>query len=95
MDGWGSLTVLIKKQEAAKNRKAKLKYELQKRRESLISKNLNKLVFNEVSDSDLLEIKAQIRRKYRREKVKNTIVNIILLLISTVILYYIYIIIVK
>jgi hypothetical protein len=40
MEGWGSLTMLIKRQEAAKNRKTTLKFELQKRRESLFKDNV-------------------------------------------------------
>lgn len=95
MDGWGSLTMLIKRQEAAKNRKSKLKYELQKRKESLISKNRYKLDFTHVSNSDLKKIKTQIRKKYRIENIKNIVINSILLLVSILIIYLIYILIIK
>jgi hypothetical protein len=58
MDGWGSLTILIKRQEAAKRRKATLKYDLQKRRESYIKKKATqKLEFPEISDSEIKTIK--------------------------------------
>lgn len=90
MEGWGSLTVLIKKQEAAKNRKAKLKYELQKRKESLISKEKNSLVFKEVSKADLKTIKAEIREKYRKERIKTLIVNFMLLVVSSFVIYLIF-----
>lgn len=36
MDGWGSLTMLIKRQELTKARKSKLRYELQKRKEAFL-----------------------------------------------------------
>ena len=51
---FGALTTLIKKQEAAKNRKASLKYELQKRRESLLhSKPEQELEFPEISKTEM------------------------------------------
>jgi hypothetical protein len=40
MDGWGSLTMLIKRQEAAKNRKYSLKYELQKKKRKFVKRQI-------------------------------------------------------
>ncbi len=57
-DPWGGLTVLIKKQQHNKYRKAELKYLLQKRKESYLKENTNnKLVFPEVSKEELKTIK--------------------------------------
>jgi len=36
MDGWGALTMLIKRQESAKWHKAELRHQLQKRKDILI-----------------------------------------------------------
>ena len=37
MDGWGALTMLITRQNAAKSRKSELRYQLQKRKESYLN----------------------------------------------------------
>ena len=90
MDGWGSLTILIKRQEAAKRRKATLKYDLQKRRESYIKKKATqKLEFPEISDSEMKTIKEGIRKKHKREWIKNVLINFLLLICSFFLIYYV------
>jgi hypothetical protein len=91
MDGWGSLTMLIKRQEAAKNRKSTLKYELQKRRESLFKDNVRqKLEFPEISNADMKILKEEIRKKHRTEKTKSIIINIIIFTFVLFLFYYIF-----
>lgn len=91
MEGWGSLTMLIKRQEAAKNRKTTLKFELQKRRESLFKDNVRqKLEFPEISNVDMKILKEEIRKKYRTEKTKNIIINIIIFTFVLFLFYYIF-----
>ena len=78
MDGWGSLTMLIKRQEAAKSRKAVLKHELQKRNGSFLnSGSIQELEFPKISDTDMKILKQQIRKKYRVERVRSIIINIL------------------
>lgn len=90
MDGWGALTMLIKKQEAAKNRKAVLKYELQKRREGLLKGSARKeMEFPEISNAEMAILKEEIRKKYKAERIKSIIINIILLIFVVFIFYFI------
>ena len=87
-DPWGGLTVLIKKQQHNINRKAKIKYLLQKKKESYLKENSNnKLVFPEIPDFELEKIKTQIRKDLRKQRIKEIIFNIFLL-ISTILLFY-------
>lgn len=91
MDGWGSLTMLIKRQEAAKNRNAALKYELQKRRESYFKgKNIQELEFPEISNTEMKILKEKIRKKYKADKIKNVIKNILLFVLVVAVLYYMF-----
>lgn len=90
MDGWGSLTMLIKRQEAAKNRKATLKYELQKRKTSLLNGKKNSLKFPEINADELEIIKSEIRKKYKREKIKSIILDIIILISGFLFLCYLF-----
>lgn len=90
MDGWGSLTMLIKRQEAEKNRKTKLKYELQKRREKLLSNSEKKLKFPKVSDEEMGALKAKIRKKYKVTKIKSFVFNIVLLIAVLLLFFYLY-----
>lgn len=90
MDGWGSLTMLIKRQEAAKNRKSDLKYELQKRRESLLKgKPAQELEFPEISTAEMKILKEKIRKKYKADKIKNAIISILLFTLVVAVFYYI------
>lgn len=90
MDGWGSLTMLIKRQEAAKNRKAKLKFDLQKRKESYLKDNSGlELEFPNVTKDEMRIIKQDIRAKYKRKRIKNILLNIFLLIAVFFLFYYI------
>jgi len=75
MDGWGSLTMLIKRQNAEKYRKADLRYELQKRKESYITdkESQDEFDFPQLSRSEMNEIKEDIRKKIRTDKLKSSI----------------------
>ena len=87
---FGVATNLIKKQDAAKNRKASLKYELQKRRARFLKNKSNQeLEFPEISKAEMKIIKEKIRQNYKIEKIKNTIINILLLTFIVAIFYYI------
>ncbi|AUC23263.1 hypothetical protein BTO15_14685 [Polaribacter sejongensis] len=87
---FGALTTLIKKQEAAKNRKASLKYELQKRRESLLhSKPEQELEFPEISKTEMKILKEEIRKKYKAARIKNIAVNFFLIIFVLLIFYLI------
>ncbi len=89
MDGWGSLTMLIKRQEAAKNRKAALKYELKKRKENLIKeKYTQNLKFPEISNLEMTALKKEIRKKHKKDKIKNNVINLIIFIIIISLFYY-------
>ena len=88
---WGALTTLRKKQEAAKNRKSTLKYELQKRKESLFKDNVrHKLEFPEISKTDMKILKEEIRKKYTTEKTKSIILNVLIFTLVMFLFYYIF-----
>ena len=87
---FGAITSLIKKQEAAKYRKATLKYELQKRRESLLKgKPTQELEFHEISTAEMNVLKEKIRKKYKADKIKNAIISILLFTLVAAVFYYI------
>ena len=87
---FGAITSLIKKQEAAKYRKATLKYELQKRRESLLKgKPAQELEFPEISNAEMKVLKEKIRKKYKADKIKNAIISILLFTLVAAVFYYI------
>jgi hypothetical protein len=87
---FGAITSLIKKQEAAKYRKATLKYELQKRRESLLKgKPAQALEFPEISTAEMKVLKEKIRKKYKTDKIKNAIISILLFTLVAAVFYYI------
>jgi len=92
MDPWGSLTMLIKKQEVAKNRKAALKYELQKRREVLLKGGARKeMEFPEISKADMIILKEEIRRKHQADQTKNIIIYILFFILVSFTTYYVFI----
>ncbi|MEE9407483.1 MAG: hypothetical protein V3V28_05355 [Polaribacter sp.] len=90
MDGWGSLTMLIKRQEASKNRKAALRYELQKKKENYFNNNTYELEFPKISNSEMKVLKQEIRKKYRNNKIKTIILNILILAFVLFLFYYIF-----
>ncbi|WP_026777729.1 hypothetical protein [Polaribacter sp. Hel_I_88] len=90
MDPWGSLTMLLKKQEVAKNRKAALKYELQKRREVLLKGGARKeMEFPEISKTDITILKEGIRRKHKADQTKNIIIYILFFILVLFLIYYV------
>lgn len=68
---WGALTILTRKQNNAKYRKAELRHELQKKKEQFLKDHptdlKTELEFPEVSKQQLELIKKEIRRKAKRE----------------------------
>tara|TARA_R110002073_G_scaffold8207_1_gene45707 strand:+ start:145402 stop:145692 length:291 start_codon:yes stop_codon:yes gene_type:complete len=91
MDGWGALTMLIKRQEATKWRKAELRHQLQKRKEALIHKRTDQNEFNfpELSNSEMRKVKDQIRRDFKKERIKHIIYlsTVLLIFISFFVIY--------
>ena len=84
MDGWGSLTMLIKRQNAEKYRKADLRYKLQKRKEEYVHDAYDKdgkaLDFPEVSQAEMEKIKKEIRREMKAQKIRGFIPYVIAIL---------------
>ncbi|MAD98601.1 MAG: hypothetical protein CMB99_14860 [Flavobacteriaceae bacterium] len=79
---WGSYKVLINRQEFAKKRKAEMRDELRKRKEKLIkSKTKGKFIEKKVSKSELKVIKGQIRLKYRRQRILEILLGLLVLVI--------------
>lgn len=93
MDGWGSLTMLIKRQEAAKFRKAALRSELKKRKLGFLHEPFtaeDEFDFPEVSKYELDKIKADIRKKYRRERIVQICISILILVVLFYVLYLVF-----
>jgi transcription initiation factor IIF auxiliary subunit len=91
MDGWGSLTMLIKRQNASKYRKAELRYELQKRKESYVKDAYDMdqtLEFPELSAHEMNVLKQEIRTKLKKERRRNLLSY---LLVITLILLFAFI----
>jgi hypothetical protein len=87
MDGWGSLTMLIKRQEAAKFRKAILRAELRSRKESHLQDVYNskdEFDFPEISNVEMKKLKNEIRSKYRRERALLLLTTLMLLLLIVI-----------
>ncbi len=82
MDGWGSLTMLIKRQNAEKYRKAQLRYELQKKKEDFLSNqgHTNEFDFPEVSKLEMEKIKENIRADFRKQRIKNRLISAFILI---------------
>ena len=95
MDGWGSLTMLIKRQQTDRWRKTELRAQLRKRKEGFLheKKLRNDLDFPEISVLEMQKIKQQIRQDFKKERVQNTIFYIFVLLIciGSVLLIYFYV----
>jgi hypothetical protein len=72
MDGWGALTMLMKRQNSDKHRKSKLRYDHQKRRENALSAYTDdSLIFPEVSKKEMEIIKKDIHKKLRKQRLFN------------------------
>ena len=71
MDAWGSLTILIKKQEAPKQRKAAIRKNLRQRKESFGNENgEDEFEFPELSNAEMAVLKDKIRKEYRKAHLK-------------------------
>ena len=83
MDGWGSLTMLIKRQNAEKYRKADLRYKLQKRKESHVSdkESEDEFDFPKLSKLEMMRIKENIRKRAKAERLKSIISYVLAFLI--------------
>ncbi|MDN3620133.1 hypothetical protein QWY81_11770 [Polaribacter undariae] len=87
---FGALTTLIKKQEAAKNRKVSLKYELQNRKEGFFTNSSrHELKFPEISKTEMKILKEEIRKKYKAARIKNIAVNFLIIIFVLLIFYLI------
>lgn len=82
MDGWGSLTMLIKRQNSEKYRKAKSRYDRQKKKEGFLTNDRKESQFDfpQVSEFELERIKGEIRADYRKRRIKNRIISFIILM---------------
>jgi len=80
MDGWGSLTMLMRRQNADKYRKAKLRYELQKRKEDFLTNKAaaSEFDFPELSKDEMDHVKDTIRSKMKREKILANITSLLI-----------------
>lgn len=80
MDGWGALTMLIKRQNADKYRKAEMRRELKKRKEDFLKNKgtASEFDFPELSKDEMGTIKAEIRSKMRKERIRNNILSFFL-----------------
>lgn len=87
MDGWGSLTMLLKGQNAEKIRKTKLRNELQKRKESFFKGKNELLELPEITKKELKKIKLEIRQKLKKERIKSLYVSSIIFIFSFIIIY--------
>lgn len=93
MDGWGSLTMLIKRQEAAKFRKAILRNELKRRKESYLHDTYNGedvFDFPKVSEAEMAKIKYEIRKKLKRERKIQWIFSALLFITILFVMYLIF-----
>jgi len=82
MDGWGSLTLFIKRQNAEKYRKAKSRYDLQKKKEGFLSNDgtQSEFDFPEISDFEMEKVKAEIRARMKKDRIKNRIISLFILM---------------
>jgi len=79
MDGWGSLTMLIKRQLASRKRKENFQFDLQKKKENLLkNSSITELEFPVISDSKMKLIKKKIKKKYKTERIKDIILYVII-----------------
>lgn len=92
MDGWGSLTMLIKRQEADKFRKAELRARLKSQRELYLHAHEAEDEFNfpKVSSIEMKKLKDQIRKDIRKENVKNILFYLIIFIILLSVIIYVY-----
>ena len=82
MDGWSSLTTLIKRQNAEKHRKAKLRYDLQKKKEGFLTNDETEFEFDfpKISQFEMERVKAKIRADLRKQRIKNRFISLLILI---------------
>ncbi len=92
MEGWGSLTMLIKRQEADKFLKAQMRSKLKSQRELYLHTNEaeGEFDFPKISSIEMKRIKDQIRKDLRKEKIKNVLYYFVSFLIVFSVIVYIY-----
>jgi uncharacterized membrane protein (DUF106 family) len=93
MDGWGSLTMLIKRQEADKFRKAGLRSKLKSLKEGYLNAHESKEEFDfpEISSVEMKILKDQIRKDLRKERIKEIIYYGAILITIVIGFYYLFI----
>ncbi len=90
MDGWGALTMLIKRQNAAKYRKAELRYKLQKKKEGFVhdayDKDGEEFEFPKFSKLQMDTFKKEVRTEIRQQQLRSigTYLLVILFIIGFV-----------
>lgn len=92
MDGWGSLTMLIKRQEADKFRKAELRARLKSQKESYLHGHEHKDEFDfpEISPPEMKKLKERIRKDLKKQRIKSIIISSIILSIIITYIVYLY-----
>lgn len=90
MDGWGALSMLIKRQQADKRRKAEIRAIYIKKKISYINtkKVKNKFNFPELTPIELKNLKKEIKKKIIRKRITSFILSTLLfILVLTGIVY--------
>ena len=92
MDGWGALTMLIKRQESDKFRKTQLRVKLKNQKEGYLNANQAKDEFDfpKISSEEMKKLKNQIRKDLRKENVKNTLFLLVIFIIVLSVITYVY-----
>ena len=92
MDGWGALTMLIKRQNAAKYRKAELRHKLQKKKEGFVhdayDKEGNEFAFPEFTETQMNSFKKEVRTEIRRERLKSIAVYFLVISLIIAFVYF-------
>lgn len=87
---YGALTVLVKRQQSEKFRKAQMRAKLKSRKESYLDAydSKDEFDFPEISTIEMRKLKDQIRKDFRREKIKNVFYFLVsILLVSSLVIY--------
>jgi len=93
MDGWGALTMLIKRQQADKFRKAALRAKLKSQKESYIHSHESKDEFNfpELPRSEMEKLKSEIRRDFKKQRIKQNLYYTAILITILTFFYFFFI----
>jgi hypothetical protein len=86
---WGTLTMLIKKQEATKHRKAEIRRNFKNRKNLFIeTNNKGELDFPKISNAEMALLKRKIRKEYRKRNIKKGIINALIFTAVAFVFYY-------